>query len=859
MKRKVLSVLLTGILCCQAVAVPSVAEARVTGEHIAITQLPGTIVEEKPYDDSFLKVTGYVGEGVNDRSLYYQEYLEYNRVLKEQWIADGNKEEDYVWQNTANYYVANNEQEFCDAIASYAKVVEITADLELGYKWLEEQEVDASGVISKASDYNRGNEPITSPDLIEKGVSKMSLKGRDGLTIFSRNGSTLYHCEIAISECNDIVIRNIGIQGLNEWDDIPFGMAGTPGYHKRYDWDNISIFASTNVWLDHCTLGIAYDGSIDTTDGSTASVTWCQIGVPDEKLMQEMQRTMDSQEELYQKGEAFQFYTALRDGGATKEQIMEFSLLNDKVQLIGANDTSYDVNIKDRSTIAYNYYKNAVQRVPQIISGNAHMFNCWIDSNDYRAIHTELSDDSIGTQTDANGNTISPMEYAANKGCSTLGLCRANSARNGGTIGTDTCIFEGVIDPIIGEEVQSDNINDTGILSGAVNHNLIVNSSTTDYGKETYIGSSWDNSGVNGFVGDSYWNGNRRAIGNFKWALWKNITKNESEAGDDVIYVPETEASAMAYGEFYNKFYIGSDSLGYEYQIVPLEQVKETLNLYSGCGKLDLSANDWIATAKESDSEKFKVGFFYDMAGISDTMIENVTAGAVIELPDTPVTEGYTFNSWYTKEYYIDENGEVTYKEVPFVENTPITKDTLVFAKWDINTYTLKLDLQGGTSTKQTEYSVRYNSIFLQRQIDTSAITKEGYTLEGWYLDEEYTKKFIYVNITEDITIYAKWQEAVPSSSPVPSQLPAESDAPTGSENPEVSETPSVSETPVLRGDVDNNGIIELSDAQLALKAALKIENLSGKALEAADYNMDNKIELSDAQMILKKALKIID
>ncbi len=58
-------------------------------------------------------------------------------------------------------------------------------------------------------------------------------------------------------------------------------------------------------------------------------------------------------------------------------------------------------------------------------------------------------------------------------------------------------------------------------------------------------------------------------------------------------------------------------------------------------------------------------------------------------------------------------------------------------------------------------------------------------------------------------------------------------------------------------GDVDGNGNIDLSDAQLALKAALKIETLDSTQTAAADVDANGKVELPDAQKILKVALKI--
>lgn len=64
-------------------------------------------------------------------------------------------------------------------------------------------------------------------------------------------------------------------------------------------------------------------------------------------------------------------------------------------------------------------------------------------------------------------------------------------------------------------------------------------------------------------------------------------------------------------------------------------------------------------------------------------------------------------------------------------------------------------------------------------------------------------------------------------------------------------------ETSYKKGDADGNGNVELRDAQLALKAALKLIDLSGNDLKAADVNGNGIVELEDAQNILKAALKL--
>ena len=63
-------------------------------------------------------------------------------------------------------------------------------------------------------------------------------------------------------------------------------------------------------------------------------------------------------------------------------------------------------------------------------------------------------------------------------------------------------------------------------------------------------------------------------------------------------------------------------------------------------------------------------------------------------------------------------------------------------------------------------------------------------------------------------------------------------------------------QTAVL-GDLDGDGGVKLGDAQIALKAALKIDTLTDAQKAAADVNNDGVVDLKDAQKILKVALKI--
>lgn len=787
---------------------------------------------------------GYVQDGVSDRTHYYEEYLEYNRILKKEFVANGGKAEDYEMQNTDDYYVANNEAEFCQALAAYPRVIEVTADLNLGYKYLDAQGINHRRVGAE-SDYNRGNYPLTSPDMMEDGASKIEFNEVNGLTIFSRTGNSIRHAEFQFSNCNDIVVRNLNFQCMNEWDDYPLGekWSGTkPGNRKRYDWDLMTVYASQNVWVDHCTFGLAYDGTIDVCDNSSITISWCEIGVLDKYGEEELWNSINYMEESYQAGKGFQGYNAMRNAGATPEQIYRFAKLSDKVHAVGANDTNYDKNIYDRVTMAYTYYEDTAQRIPSIRSGNAHMYNCWMNSMEYQRICVEIDD---------------ARHAMAEAGISRLGLCRANCVLSGGTIGTDTCVFEGVTQPIIGNDVQTD-----GLQAGAINHNLIVNSSVQKYGSSTvYTGSSWDNKGITPFCNNDYWTTSEKAaLGNFKWSLWKDLTKDPTKASDTVTFLTEAEASAMAYGEFYKKYYIGQDDLDYEYQIVPLDKVKETVQKYSGCGKVDLQ-DQWLKTDYSAQSNTCTVTFQFEGNGQAAISNPNVVPGSTVELPTAQEKTGYDAAGWYIKEYYVDEDGYLAYNEVPFTEETVVDGDTTVFAKWTPKKYAVTFEVNGGTTAQSTVVEMEYGDVLRQSTIAYADLVKAGYRFAGWYTDPELTQKLNYTVIKGDVTIYAKW-DVDPDATATPTDTPTPTETPKPTETPVPTDTPTPTATPeptVLYGDVNQDGSITAEDALEILKAVVKLTTLDETKAKAAEVTNDGNVTAEDALEVLKKVVNLID
>lgn len=120
--------------------------------------------------------------------------------------------------------------------------------------------------------------------------------------------------------------------------------------------------------------------------------------------------------------------------------------------------------------------------------------------------------------------------------------------------------------------------------------------------------------------------------------------------------------------------------------------------------------------------------------------IDNDKNSKFTELVPEPIKENHTFAGWY--------NGD---EEFDFT--TVPTGDVTLTAKWNINQYTVKFVSDYGSFANQT--------IEHGKPIDTDKLTipeVEGYTFDGWYTDDNYSKKFDFTQpIKRNTTVYAKW------------------------------------------------------------------------------------------------------
>ena len=590
---KIGALVITGILIVSAAFVPegttvTYAASNVSSDVLSKTinksNIPGTVTTQSKYNDSFLSVTGFasIKGNITDRSEYV---------------------------GTQYYRTVDNERAFLDALidaqSGLVKVIEITKDMNLGYDELNlsSDERKKYSMVSKYgapnNELNHVNGGFTNPLMQVSGVTKISFSNIKGLTIFSQNGRSIKHTELKLnSSSSDIVIRNLNFKEMWQWDD--------KGTQKEVGWSNLKINGAKNVWIDHCSFEMAADGNIDMENGSSGvTISWCAIGIDATENPSEDSSIYQSimfMEGRYQRNELIpetSLYYQLRNGGATPQQIMAYSAYHKKCHLTGSGDKDYvnyaykdgtvleDANSNLSLTLAYNNYSNVGQRVPMIRQGVGNLINCYIDNSTHAA--AEAASPILGL--------IGPYD-----------LSRCLNSRDGASIAADTCVFNGIEEPITGSEVQGDDIANMSALwahlfQNAYNHVLIANSTVTN-SQGTYTGSSWDNNGENLFTTGFHWR-DKSTLG--KWAWYSSIVDKESYSKETPPLITDSP---------FKFTYDSETGLPFEYQVLPLEDVKEVVTTKSGSGVIEMSAAKWLMTAYLADADYSAVNIAIDKANL---------------------------------------------------------------------------------------------------------------------------------------------------------------------------------------------------------------------------------------------------
>ena len=144
---------------------------------------------------------------------------------------------------------------------------------------------------------------------------------------------------------------------------------------------------------------------------------------------------------------------------------------------------------------------------------------------------------------------------------------------------------------------------------------------------------------------------------------------------------------------------------------------------------------------KEEPAKEFTV-IFHTCGG--DKM-DSITTSIISSEP-IPTRYGYTFLGWYLENTYINK---VTF---PY----EVTQNITLYAKWEKNTYNVHFELNGGEGVSDLKVSV----------INEEPIpARKGYTFFGWYFESNFINKVTFpYEVTQNITLYAKWEENLPTS-----------------------------------------------------------------------------------------------
>ena len=287
-----------------------------------------------------------------------------------------------IAETSAAYAKVTNALSLANAIDSATvKVIEIMNDLDLG--WLE-----IGAAAQAVGPFRTHATPSLHPRLIQTGVSLLDIQSKDGLTIFSANGSTIRHCCFNIKNARNVIVRNLKFDEMWEWDEA------TKGNYDSKDWDFIDLGngggtgTTTNIWIDHCTFTKTYDGICDIKGGANhITFSWNKY-VGDDGATNPNSFVWQQINTLESNKASYAMYNSLRtSSGLTPAEIVTIIQGQDKTHLAGANDGVGNAgNAAENALISitfhHQWFQNCWDRcVPRLRAGNVHNFNIYADGS----------------------------------------------------------------------------------------------------------------------------------------------------------------------------------------------------------------------------------------------------------------------------------------------------------------------------------------------------------------------------------------------------------------------------------------------------------------------------------------------
>jgi uncharacterized repeat protein (TIGR02543 family) len=121
----------------------------------------------------------------------------------------------------------------------------------------------------------------------------------------------------------------------------------------------------------------------------------------------------------------------------------------------------------------------------------------------------------------------------------------------------------------------------------------------------------------------------------------------------------------------------------------------------------------------------------------------------ISQLPTPTRDSNYTFTGWF------DTNGATG--GTGFTNTTQVTGNKTLYARWNVKSYTVTWNANGGTADPSTTTQAYASSVTMAKA------TKIGYRFDGWFSETSGGTKYTSLTMPENgITLYAQWILIIP-------------------------------------------------------------------------------------------------
>ena len=330
------------------------------------------------------------------------------------WIQDDpNYTASMTYYEDSNYSTVSYTQTLNKA--SDIKVIEIAADLDLGYNKIKDL-----GAPNVYENWDKSNRLAGKTDLYcdtyiqEAGISKIKFERITDLLVYSKNGSKITHAGFNVSSCKDISFKNLEMDEIWMWEDsTSLSPTMKIGDYDSFGWAYFKVGSSENVLIDHCTFGKSFDGQIDfsnvyyqsigtysnapygATGANGLTVSHCEFNAGSDDENGYLYKMMDKIEKEYQvyladkagytaSKETCRYYFNLRDAGLSFEDVLYgIAIPQKKGFLWGDSGEPYRYNKYLEAKLIGCKIINLEDRLPKVRGGMAYVYNTLVDSTQY--------------------------------------------------------------------------------------------------------------------------------------------------------------------------------------------------------------------------------------------------------------------------------------------------------------------------------------------------------------------------------------------------------------------------------------------------------------------------------------------